>query len=289
MRYRKFKKAQMGSVVKIVLLVISAILIISAVIIIMGRLTDQGGIETCRTSVLAQAATKVLPTMSGAKSAFNIECIKRYVTFYNNRVELGWNKDNQKVIKVNYNGRKVTKIPELTDYVVNQIIAEEMRVCFYEMGEGKLKVFEQSIWKDNDICYVCSEINFKDLKSPKEFTGFMDYINRTYITNEKMTYYQYFDQPSLSVVPWHVSMYRTTTGGTISFDSKNSYFVMFIKEDKKISSWLTRMFLSPLTGVPSDVTAFKLTWDTATDKLNNYHVYVVNQAQLNDMCEIEAT
>jgi hypothetical protein len=266
------RKAQLGTLVKIILVLISAILLITAVVMIYAQVNAKGAIETCRISVLAQAETKIpaSPT-KGLTSPFSINCKKRYVKFFNNRVQEGNAPESTKPIEVNYNGRLTKNIPDLSSFVVNQVIAEEMRICYYEFGEGQVHTLNTGI--ATDACYVCSEISFDD--KTKEFSGFMDYITKTYIKNEQMTYYEYLNKPSLSSVNWSMTadtLMKKYNYNYNRFSSSQSYAVVFAKSDQRWKVWLYQFWSG---------------FNTEAD--NEYSVQVVPVDKLNYLCDMEVS
>jgi hypothetical protein len=264
------KKAQLGTVVKIIIVLIVAIILITAVYIIYAQLMARGDLETCRVSVLAQAESKAIPSLSkGLTSPFSISCKKRYVKFFSNRVEEGTAPDATKPMQINYNGKLTKNIPGLTPFVVNQVIAEEMRICYYEFGEGQAQVFNNGI--ASDVCYTCSEISFDD--KSQEYPGFIDYLNKTYIKNEQMTYYDYFNKPSLSSVTWQMTMqtlFKKYQYDYNKFSSSQNYAVVFVKSDQRWKVWLYQFWSG---------------FNTEAD--NEYSVQVLPVDKLSYVCDYE--
>ena len=86
-------------------------------------LIQDSDVETCRLSVLAQAQTKI-----AGKTIVPLECPRRLVKIFNDKAEI-----NGKRSKYQYK--------QLTNEQVNEIAAEELRLCWYMMAEGKRDVF----------------------------------------------------------------------------------------------------------------------------------------------------
>lgn len=251
------------------------------------KTTLDASIKTCQLSVLVQSESKVFPGPTGEKSPWSINCNTRYVNIYNDRIEAGLTPENtNENLQVTYNGKKVTKYGELNEYIVNQIVAEEMRVCYFEFGEGKIHVFDNNIWNNNDVCFICSQINFKDIPnkiSPRTYTGFIDFINKTYITNEKMTYYEYFNQPTITngTVPWSFFSYTIDPEHPYYFNNTQSYAVVFGKQDNRLKSFFE---LNP------DITGSNTLSPFANlDSHNNYYVFVVPADRVNAKCDVIAS
>jgi hypothetical protein len=202
----------------------------------------KSSIDACRLSVIAQSSTKLQVGLASRTSPLDINCNKRYVNFYNTRVEIGLDPDNTKIAPVYYENSKVSKFLELNDFIVNQIVAEEMRTCWYEFGEGKLEVFvgdkDKGILAPNDVCFVCSELNFRsDNIKTEKFSGLIPYMKETSLNNENgLSYYSYFNAPSLSKVTWEEYNNDATvieSGASINnleIDKTNKYLVIFHKD-----------------------------------------------------------
>ena len=251
----------MGFVQKLILACIVGILLIAIIILIFTSLSKKGDIEACRLSVRLQSGTEVHVAGISAGSMFDVNCNKRYVYIYPDRVEEGNSPENTNPIDIFLNGKKVKRFGELSDYIVNYAVAEEMKICYYEFGEGKVDVFPNNKkWfnADSDVCFICSEIVFKDVPARK-YTGFMSFIRTASIDNLKLTYLQYFNQPSLSEKTWEEFTnheYNNDAENKIFFDSKNpgKYDVVFRKTRNPISK-------------------------------NGYYVYVIPSDKLNDVCK----
>jgi hypothetical protein len=284
----KHKKAQWGSVLETILLILGAVLLIIAVWGIYGKLNHKTAEEVCRASVLAQANTKVVGSFSGLTSPFSIKCEKRFVDIAPKSALEGSDPVALKPLEIHYNGRTIKRYDSLNDDIVNQIIANEMKVCFYQFGEGMLNAFDQHFFGNSDVCFVCAEVKFKDITTQQTFSGFIDYINNTYVPDKKYTYYEYFDQRGLSVIDWGRSITRFQKNyypnDKIEFDSQATYAVVFAKQGRKLASWIGASADPYLQSIKMSASL----WRSITDGNNDYHVYVVDANKLNDVCDIEA-
>jgi hypothetical protein len=198
MKNQTYKKGQMGKTVSIILILAGAIILYIFVAKVAAKSTYEQSINACRLSVIAQSGTEVMPTIGGVKSPFDVNCDRRYVTFYNTKVELGLNPENMKPIPVLYNARKTTKFRSLSDSVVNSVIAEEMRICKYQFADGRIDIFtnDDSTVGTDKVCFVCSEISFSDNVEKKEFTTFLEYTQKTKFDG-RTTYYNYLTENTL--------------------------------------------------------------------------------------------
>ncbi len=260
----KNRKGQLGESVNMILLVVGAIILFALIVLIFlayGKKTD---IEVCRISVAAQANTKFMVNpLEGKISPFNIDCKKRFITIYDTKVEMGKDLVKQNPIEIYYNGKETTKFSKVNDYIVNQVVAEEMRICYYQFGEGKLAVFNSNMFKDNDVCFICSEITFDKSIEENTYEGFMEYLKANNIDGEtKVSYYSYFNQTSFSEISWDRFL-EVNSLTKISFQANKHYFVVFTKQDRR---------LFKLVGVD-----------------NNYFVYVVPSTEISKFCDIQAS
>jgi hypothetical protein len=195
----KTKKAMTGQLGLLIIILISAIVIFLFITKYTAKTTFEQSITSCRLSVIAQSATEVFPSVSGKKSPFDINCDKRYVTFYNNKAELGLSLENMKSLPIYLEGKKVTKFNTLNEFVVNQVVAEELRVCKFQFADGKMDVFgndDNNFWGfGKKICYVCSEINFDNKIKPQVFKNLVSYTKNTKFDNN-ISYYEYLREIS---------------------------------------------------------------------------------------------
>jgi hypothetical protein len=311
------KKAELSVVAGLILVLISGLVLFAVFSGVFKKATLEEAINVCRLSVLTQANTKGIPGASGMKSPLDLDCDKRYVDLYNDRVEIGLAPESTSPQSIIYNGKKIKKFTQLNDYIVNQVVAEEMRTCYFEFGEGKMHVFDNSLdpsikntFDKEDVCFVCSEINFKDVKQ-QSYSGYLDYIKKTYIKNEEMTYYQYFNQPALGNISWSV-FFSTIVDDNFKFQKDTKYLVVFGKEDKRWRAVLWNLWTSTASGAMAGaavsiwggptvvigtiggaavglLTGVAQSTFFSTDYGNNYYVYVTPSNTINGMCDIVAT
>ncbi|MDP3766223.1 MAG: hypothetical protein Q8R04_06955 [Nanoarchaeota archaeon] len=170
-----------------IMAMILLVLVISGVLLsytnsLAGILKKESNIEVCRLSALAQAQTKF-----AGQSPISLKCSRKEVKFFNNKVEI----DGKKESKYEFN--------QLDDNSVNKVVAEELRLCWYMMGEGRVDVFRQDVVDEaviytsgENVCIICSEISFDSKANNKRFSGLLDYLKSTKIPKDKVkedTYY----------------------------------------------------------------------------------------------------
>src|SRR3989338_4097410 len=125
-----------------------------------------------------------------------------------------------------------------------QIFAEELKSCWYKVGEGKLQVFCK---EGNDYCLVCSEIMAQDnLKSSK----IMEYIKSKNMSKTEQTYAQYVGIPES--YPLFVTRFLTPTIKKMkeldTVEKGKEYLLVFVRNTLGIPLELTGMipYLSTL-------------------------------------------
>ncbi len=225
-------KAQVSQVVVMILVLMGAIVIFLYIDKFTGQNELEQSINRCRASVILQAASTVEPGITGKTSPLQLDCGKRYVNFYNTRVEIGLSPDSTKPVSINYGGKQVNQFSKLNDFVVNQVLAEEMRVCKFEFLDGQKDIFpneNNNAFSNQNVCFICSEVSFQDSVSTNSFYGLVQYTNTTTIKNEDMTYYQYLTQQSVfENTVWAQPDYKPGTDLSIgSFDKNKRYVVFF--------------------------------------------------------------
>jgi len=132
--------------------------------------------EACRASLLAHATLKKAPLAIPSK----IDCPRKKMVFYDDKVMI--------------NDKKVEEFSKLTNDIVNRHVAEQMRNCWYAVGEGKLDVFSGEIAGINNVCLVCAEITFGE-DVDDEIYGYLDkYVKENKVPvkgKEEITYADY--------------------------------------------------------------------------------------------------
>lgn len=259
--------------VTIILMLAGAIIIFIFISGVTKKSTFDEAINTCRFSVLGQSATN----LKIIHSPFNINCEKRYIKIYNTKVEVGLNPSNMQSLTIDMGGKKVTRFKELTDLTVDQVLAEEMRICKYQFAEGKMNVFvnDGSFWANKNICFVCSEIDFDPSVRKQTFDTLVEYTNKTTFDDTKTTYYNYLTENGLMETPvWaqptnDPSFWSKVWGGAdtkygnLSINTNKTYVIYFEKY------------------MPSTINIFQWT--------NGYWVVIQPLEDINKYCQVQAT
>jgi hypothetical protein len=168
-----------------------------------GQVNNRVVRDACRTGVLAQSVVMSVPapgTKTVAENFLSPDCKTYNVNFYDNRVEI-----NGKPVEVVDSSRKevTKKFNGLTDDIVNQVLAEELRWCWYQFLEGQrrsiniapLVSLPTGIPKS---CFLCDEIRFDKSVTKEEFNGFYDYTKNNMMSGSNITYYDYYaEQPRI--------------------------------------------------------------------------------------------
>jgi hypothetical protein len=277
------KKGQIGKVGELILIIAGAIVML----LVLSKLTEKStfdeAINTCRLSVIGQVATELKPGITGSKSPFDINCDRRYVKFYNTKVELGLSPTNMKARQVTINGKKVNKFSELTELTVDQVLAEEMRICKYQFADGKIEVFanDDSFWSGKYICFICSEVDFDPGVRRSEFVTLVEYTNKTTSDKTGTTYYDYLTEKSYTEnILWSQPTYVSTNDydknyNNLTIDKSKKYYVFFEKYNPRTHI----QALSPT----DDVTK------TNAYNVEQYWVAIVPADEINTYCNFQAS
>lgn len=258
------KHAQMNNIVNMILLAIAAILLFTVGTIIYKTYTAKGVEEVCRMSVISQQNTEILGT-----SVLKLDCKRRYVQIFPDHAELGYEPDSTDKYAVMVDGEKKNKYRNVTNEIVNYIVAEEMKTCWYEFGEAQTEVFpndETAGTGKDDICFTCSQITFSDIPAQAEYSGLVDYLKTHYPKDAKYTYWEYFNRPSLSK------------------NSLESYMTDIGKSDFE-DAWNDR----PLSFNPTALYSVVFYKDYDNLGKNGYHVLVIPSENTDDICEVPAS
>ncbi|MGV8150601.1 MAG: hypothetical protein ACP5NV_02630 [Candidatus Woesearchaeota archaeon] len=296
------KKAQMGTIVTLIIVVVIAILLITLGYLIFTDYSGKGEIETCRLSVLTQSNTEV--PIVGA-SPLSLECKKRFVNIYKNKVEIGTDPEKTSVVNVYTSSGKKKSFNTLNNDIINSVVAEEMKTCWYQFGEAKINVFpnDESLTEaggdllgaEDDICFTCSEIKFENIPGI-EFSGLIDHLKNTNVPKTKYTYWDYFNQESLSehtLQEYMEACYPDTVKDLwddkpFIFNSDETYSVIFYKDyDDSISNMVKFYNIYYTAGKAAGFIINDNCVDTGGK--SGYYVLVVPTKNLDDICEKQAS
>jgi hypothetical protein len=169
------KKAMSEQTLMYVLLFIVAMLVVGFIALkIVDVLTSQGDTESCRLSVLAADKSPV---------ETSLQCSRKQVVLYPNYYTVDG--DTQQYSSEDY------------ATAVKYVFANEMKECWYKMGEGKLNVFSSlgfSAMKIKKGCLVCSHISFEE-PTINDIGNLYEYLQDTKIPTTLTTFQDttYFD------------------------------------------------------------------------------------------------
>lgn len=198
---------------------------------IAGTLKRSADVEKCRISVSSHST-------SIGKFVIPLKCPRRQLTFYDNKVEV--------------NGKMMRKydFDKLDEKTVNKVIAEELRLCWYKMGEGEINVFAPDFSTSSDVCVICTEINFdKSVKSSTSFKGLFQYLDKE-MPSSKMSYKDYITKSQEKyklnyLLPW-TQYYSPASSNMvppdISFDPSKGYVIYFLGFNPSMLSELVVRF-----------------------------------------------
>jgi|TARA_Y100000310_G_scaffold144782_1_gene144034 hypothetical protein len=182
------KRAEGRTLIIMIIVIASALILIPFAGKLYAMIVSSASDDACRLSIFAQA--KLKNTLSGT-SAVSVECQRKNIIFYNDHVEEHI-EEKPNNIKVKIGDKPEEKFEKLDDNIVNQVIAEELRKCWYKTGEGKLDAFAEGGLLGTNTCLLCATIEFDDSVKDK-FTGLVKYLedNSISINEEEKTYFNY--------------------------------------------------------------------------------------------------
>jgi len=277
-------KGQLSQVMILILILVSAIVILLVITRYVTKSTMDESVSACRISVMTQAATAW--GIISKTSPLDINCDKRYVNFYNTRAELGLSLENMNSINVDLGDHKAKKFSELNDFIVDQVVAEELRVCKFEFGDGEINIFpndKSGIFTGKDVCFVCSEINFKSITPSKTFIGLIDYTKKTTFSDAGTSYFNYLTEPTLyNESMWDQGAYidEHPKDYTISLDSSQSYSVVVRKHVPVAAG--TKIIVSSIPIIGGPVSSMI----TSTESID---IGIVQTKNLNKYCNLQAS
>jgi hypothetical protein len=146
--------------------------------------------QVCKTSLLAESYGNRV-----GNDLIKNKCKTYRVTFFEDRVEVNGKK---KKVYDDSRGNYVTSFSSLNDVIVNRVVAEELRMCWWQFWEGKMStgttysVPVLGNLADGDSCFICSEISFDSSVSKDSYLNFYNYTKNTKMINSDKTYYQYY-------------------------------------------------------------------------------------------------
>jgi len=225
------------TIVTLVLVLVIALILIGVVLVWNSMFRDITDVEPCRLSLIAQTYTKIK-----GQTMFNVDCPSHKNTFYKDHVELQV-EDSERKRSVIYEGERKDKFDDLAksgidkNYggVVNYVIAEEMRKCWYKTGKGELTLFDADWFGKKNVCLICSEIVFDDeIKSYYNYEGDLNYyLSTNDIPDGSMTYAQYLQLPVFEglYVPFLLEKDERSeylTFSTERLDAKNNYYIIYV-------------------------------------------------------------
>jgi hypothetical protein len=247
--------------------------------------------QLCRTSLLGQGIA-----MHVDKDLIPPKCDTYNIKFYEDKVELN---GKQMTVINPETGEKKKNFKTLDDETVNQVVAEQMRLCWWQFWEGKRKFGETmvgyALWNEQgDNCFICNEISFDASVQQNQFTGYYTYIKNTKMSNSDKTYYEYmadsgsmYDEDTYQdkeKLVWEqfaegIGVYQALYSGKlgtrekietdIKFDTTKSYVIIFDREGQAGS--LLR------TGVEKT--------DQGLSSTITYFTYVIPKDQMPKVCD----
>ena len=201
------KKADISTQVfgRLAIFVVIVLLMLSYWVYVQTLLTSSGASsidrQVCKFSVEKQATTRgtagnIVQLTNQQKSIVDINCPRYTVNFYDNKATIESVDMDEQKYQIPYQGDVITKFDELNSDMVNYVVSNEIRLCWYQFHEGKLDILNKAAWDtfDNEkVCFICNEIVFdhESLGTGTKFDGFWEYIHEVPNPEMEQTVYKY--------------------------------------------------------------------------------------------------
>ncbi len=224
MRTRQ-KKAEV-SFLTVIIVTLIVIVVIGAVMlkagIIFGSKVDR---ETCRNSVVLASAR--LAGVTGLP--VELQCKTNYLLFKDKGIYI----DNRKLTDTD-NYDSMGDWAEVQDKT-KMVIANQMRDCWYEFGEGTLDVFPLGKYTTQKHCVVCTRIKFDDSFKNKakedKIVGIVDWLKNNKIDKDT-TYLDYLQKRVQATEHPFLFWYREKSYSTLDildeFDLTKKYDIIYL-------------------------------------------------------------
>jgi hypothetical protein len=231
------KKAQVTSTLAVLIIGLAiAVILVSAWGIYAQVIKSKTDIEACRLSIIGKSNVKL-----GGKSPLELKCPRNYITFFKDHI-VQKTSGREDVKKVRTGTARTDKFKELNADIVFQVVAEELRQCWYKVGEGKFIPFDQKVASTSSICLVCSIIDF-DVES-KTFSGFNAYLNDNRMPGSESTYLEYLTREVYERQRFAPFVFtRVVVGregalrGIDEIDTDQTYYVMYNSFNPTLIKW----------------------------------------------------
>ncbi|RME52034.1 hypothetical protein D6783_06045 [Candidatus Woesearchaeota archaeon] len=186
-------KALAASTLTLLILFLVGFIILAGVVIkVLPSILKASDREACILSIQARKYTTIGPF----QSPISPECETFYATVKDKELELYTLQVNKLLRFLNKEGKHVVKRKKydaLTEDELYPLLAEELRLCWYQFLQGKQPILKEEFlsWGNNErFCFICDEITFETTKL-RQFDNFLDYLKNTSIKGGTTTYYDY--------------------------------------------------------------------------------------------------
>ncbi len=203
------RKAQVGKFISIIILIIAVVILLSILMPMLSDWNSSNMREQCRASAVMRnkvslEVSKKIVVESGTYRILPLQCPKIKTDFYNKGV-----KENGKKKEVIVDNEVKDHFNELTQDIIYREIAEQMKLCWYQFGEG-IDVFQRRDDNFNDVdwffggksdgvaCFICNDVEFKlpsesfyDIEHIFNTYAFTEYLHTTKMPGSDLTYGAY--------------------------------------------------------------------------------------------------
>jgi len=196
---RSKKGMGIEALVALVMLIAATLFLLIYYLKVVDKYDTYSDREVCRESVLAQSISTYV---EGSGDLISLNCPTSNIQFFKDHVERN---GKSMAVKDPETNDLTKKFSSLNKGIVNQVVAEEIRWCWYQFLEGQKELFTRNLvgagllngGDEPKFCYICDEIYFDGSLGSVDFGSAKEYMMKTPIPGIDVKYYDYiFNNPA---------------------------------------------------------------------------------------------
>ncbi len=266
------KKASISMIQLLILIGISLIILLAFEAPLLAKLLSSQKQENCEATVAVHKATKFFYDLTDSPTPIN--CPRTQISFYENHMEID-QKAASIVVTENNKKKLITKYDTVNEQIINPILAEEMRKCWQNFGQGEGDTpFNRNFIKQKHVCAVCSQIEFKAAPVNYNIDSLNNYVLKTKIPFADKTYKEYLNKENILKT-------GNINGNQIAKITDNSlklYDFPFVQNDDYYVMVMNKVPSPTGTIVEKVANAVSIT-QVKEDQFDGFYILLINQQQ----------
>ncbi|MDP2750190.1 MAG: hypothetical protein Q8O89_05135 [Nanoarchaeota archaeon] len=263
-KIKNFKKAQMGKITVMIIIIVAGILVMAVVGYFMIFAKSLSDTEACRLSALAKANARVTKAF---ESVLNLNCETDNIKVYPDKIT-----KNSKDFVVLVDKRK--------DDQIKRVFADELYDCWYQLGAGNFDLFGN--YQGGDLhCVICAYVDFDATFSEKQakIENFNQYLSKR-IPGSNQSY-------ALYLVNGDKDAAEQINKTKLDLFTKKSYAIVYVAEKEDLKAETGVFSLLQGTG-GAGIGAFILYSHLVNkgDSQKKLGVNIVSIEKVGELCEI---